>query len=81
MSLLLGAMKCRARVAYTAATAVEKAQTFRPHLIFLDLGLPEMTGIKVAEQIGKIRLLSKTLLVACTGYSQYRDEAFAAWVR
>ena len=44
--------------------AVQKAKDLKPDLILLDIGLPKLTGIKAAEQIGKVAPRSKILFVS-----------------
>jgi CheY-like chemotaxis protein len=49
------------------------AVEFLPHVILLDLGLPEMDGYEVARQIRDLPELATTRLVAMTGYGQEED--------
>jgi len=44
--------------------AVQKAKDLKPDLILLDVGLPKLTGIEAAEQIGKVAPRSKILFVS-----------------
>jgi DNA-binding response OmpR family regulator len=37
--------------AYTGRQALELARTFRPHTLLLDIGLPDIDGYKLAEQV------------------------------
>ncbi|TDU43134.1 two-component system alkaline phosphatase synthesis response regulator PhoP [Gelidibacter sediminis] len=54
--------------------AVKKAKKERPHLIILDVMMPEMDGIEACEQIRKIPELSNTIITFLTArgedYSQ-----------
>ncbi len=54
--------------------AIEKALTNQPHLMVLDVMMPEMDGITTCEEIKKIPLLRNTLIVFLTArgedYSQ-----------
>jgi two-component system alkaline phosphatase synthesis response regulator PhoP len=54
--------------------AIEKALTDQPHLMVLDVMMPEMDGITTCEEIKKIPLLRNTLIVFLTArgedYSQ-----------
>ncbi len=53
---------------------VEKAQKHKPHLIILDVMMPEMDGIEACEKIRKIPELSETVITFLTArgedYSQ-----------
>jgi len=65
---------------YTIATAsngleaVKRARTFQPHLILLDIMMPEMDGIEACEKIRQIKGFEKVLIVFFTArgedYSQ-----------
>ncbi|HEU4852144.1 MAG TPA: response regulator [Telluria sp.] len=55
------------------ASAIEKARTFRPQLAFLDIGLPDMSGYVLAQEIRKLPGLENIALVALTGYGQQKD--------
>ena len=62
----------------TAATgeeAVEKAQIFRPQLIFMDIGLPGIDGVEAATRIRAMPQLHNTTIVAVTGWGQPADRA------
>src|ERR1035438_4446684 len=43
--------KYTVQVAHDGPEAVAKAQEFRPHLMFLDIGLPGMSGIEVLREV------------------------------
>lgn len=62
----------------TAATgeeAIAKAQTFRPQLIFMDIGLPGIDGVEAAKRIRAMPDLEGTTIVAVTGWGQPSDRA------
>jgi signal transduction histidine kinase/CheY-like chemotaxis protein len=58
-------------VAYTGEDALEKLETETPHVVFLDLGLPDISGIEVAIKIQERD--ESPILVALTGYGQESD--------
>ena len=58
------------RVAYSSEAALEAAVSFRPHVILLDIGSPEMDGYEVARRLREHRELKDVRLVAVTGYGQ-----------
>jgi len=62
-----------ARVAYDGAAALRVAAEFRPHLVFLDIGMPEMDGYEVARRLRETPEARDTFLVALTGWGESSD--------
>src|SRR5262245_37249971 len=60
------------RVAHDGATGLSAARAFRPHVILLDIGLPDMDGYAVARHL-RGEDLGGDLLVALTGYGEAQD--------
>ena len=60
------------KVAHDGATALELAQSFRPDIALLDLGLPVMDGYQLAQKF-QTELPHPPRLVAMTGYGQVAD--------
>lgn len=58
------------RVVHDGPAAIEAAMEDHPEIILLDLGLPGMDGYEVARRLRQQTSLSKTRLVALTGYAQ-----------
>ncbi|WP_028229907.1 hybrid sensor histidine kinase/response regulator [Paraburkholderia mimosarum] len=63
------------RVAGTGAQALQIAAEFRPEIVFMDLGLPDMSGLDVAAQMANQAGANAPILVALTGYGQPEDRA------
>lgn len=66
------------QVAYDGPTGVELADSWRPNVIFCDLGLPEMDGYAVADELHRRDVLPAALLIAVTGYGSQEDRARCA---
>ena len=64
-------------VAYSGSAALAKAREFQPGVVFLDIGLPDMSGYQVAAQMRQVPGLENAMLIALTGYGQERDRALA----
>lgn len=60
-------------VAYNGEQALKVAQQFDPDIIFLDIGLPDMSGYEVASRLRSSTTTKNCLLVALTGYGQEHD--------
>jgi len=58
----------------TGAEAIEAAARFHPDIVFLDIGLPDMTGYEVAARVRSLPGAARTTLVALTGYGQEKDK-------
>ena len=72
MRLLLGFKGHEVRVAGDGIKAVELAQSFEPHIAFIDIGMPRMDGYEAAR---RIRALGRrVVLVALTGWGQDEDK-------
>lgn len=59
--------------AYDGLEAVEVAETFRPELVLLDIGLPKLNGYEVARRIRQQPWGCDMILVALTGWGQEED--------
>jgi CheY-like chemotaxis protein len=61
------------RMVYNGRSALTLARTFRPDVAFIDIGMPDMTGYEVAQQLRRKPLGSGPFLVALTGWGQDDD--------
>jgi signal transduction histidine kinase len=58
-------------VVYSAPSALETFIPFRPDVVLLDIGLPDMNGYQVAEEMRRAGSVAR--IVALTGYGQPQD--------
>ena len=65
------------RTAYTGAQAIERTVAFRPDIVFLDIGLPDINGHEVAGKLRQLAIPQDFLLIALTGYGQEHDRRAA----
>jgi CheY-like chemotaxis protein len=73
LSLLLRLEGYETEVAYAGAEALSKASGFRPDVVLLDLGLPEMNGFDVCRALRLQPSAKPVRIVALTGWGQARD--------
>lgn len=59
-------------------TALATASDFRPDLVFLDIGLPEMDGFEVARAMRNNPVTAGAFIVALTGYGTEEDRQKSA---
>jgi CheY-like chemotaxis protein len=83
--MLLSLIGCRVDTAADGVEGVRKAITDRPNIAFVDIGLPLLDGMEVAEQI-RASLGRQIFLIACTAYDERygrersRAKQFDAWL-
>jgi CheY-like chemotaxis protein len=53
--------------------AIEQAQVFRPQVVLLDIGLPDLDGYEVAKRLRTLPETRDAILIALTGYGQTED--------
>jgi two-component system CheB/CheR fusion protein len=58
------------RVAYDGPSALAAAESFKPEIVLLDIGLPGMSGLEVLAKMRKQEWCQMCLFVAVTGRSQ-----------
>jgi two-component system CheB/CheR fusion protein len=69
LSLLLRLYGHDVQVARTGPTALEVASAFRPDVVLLDIGLPEMDGYQVAQRLRARPEFKDLTICALTGYT------------
>ncbi len=73
MAMLLELMGHEVRTAYDGADAIEVAAAFRPHAIFIDVGMPRLNGYAATQRIRELEWGRKITIVALTGWGQESD--------
>jgi len=65
------------RVAHGGREALEIAESFRPHIALVDIGMPQMSGLDVARALRLASWATHMRLVAITGWGQAEDRKVA----
>jgi two-component system CheB/CheR fusion protein len=73
LALLLEADGAVVQVAYNGEAALRAVESFVPHAMLLDLGMPGMDGYEVAQRLQPAPGKARPLLVALTGWGQESD--------
>ncbi len=58
---------------YSGAEVLSRGASFRPDVVLLDIGLPEMDGYEVARRLRERPQFAGVRIVALTGYGQTED--------
>jgi PAS domain S-box-containing protein len=71
---LLEALGHTAIVAHDGTDGLQAARAFLPDLVFLDIGLPGLSGHEVAREIRRTESLRQVVLIALTGWGAQSDQ-------
>ena len=74
LQVLLGVFGHRVEIAHEGVTALQVVWTFKPELVFLDIGLPGMNGYEVARRIRDEIGMKSVRLIALSGYGAESDQ-------
>jgi len=77
-AMLLAEEGCEVRTASSGAAAMHEAERFRPELVLLDIGLPDVSGYDVCRQLRAEEWGGRIAIVAVTGWGQEHDRARSA---
>jgi CheY-like chemotaxis protein len=73
LAMLLKMNGSEIAMAHDGAEALTQAESFNPHIILLDIGLPKMNGYDTCRSIRKQPWGEKMMIVALTGWGQDED--------
>jgi CheY-like chemotaxis protein len=77
LAMLLQASGHEVTIAHDGTDALELAASFRPQLVFLDIGLPGMDGYEVARRLRALAATARSQIVALTGWGGDKDKKLA----
>lgn len=73
LAMLLEIMGNQVSTAYDGQMAIQIAETFRPQLILMDIGMPVLDGYEATRHIRALDWAKDTRIVALTGWGQDHD--------
>jgi CheY-like chemotaxis protein len=73
LAMLLKILGHQVSLAFDGVEAVEAAQTFKPDVVLLDIGLPKMNGYEVCRTIRQQLWADDVVVIAVTGWGQDED--------
>jgi CheY-like chemotaxis protein len=68
LAMMLRMLGHEVGVAYDGRRAIDVARTLRPEVVLMDLGLPQMSGFALAQQLRQELAGAKLSVVAVTGF-------------
>ena len=74
MAMLLANHGYETRTAYNGTNALRSAEEFRPVAVLLDIGLPDISGLEVAQQIRRAEWGRAMRLAALSGWGKEADK-------
>jgi CheY-like chemotaxis protein len=75
LAALLSIQGHQVRTAVDGAEGLDVAESFRPDVVVLDLGMPGMDGYETARRLRARPWAGSVLLLALTGWSQDEDRS------
>lgn len=78
LALLVERLGYTVQVANQAMDALEKGERFRPEVVFLDIGLPDLSGYDVCMRMRQSEWGARAFIVAVTGRNDPGDMIRAA---
>lgn len=73
MAALVRMMGHEVEFAINGFAALDVARKFRPDVVLLDIGLPDINGYEVARQVRALPGVRQPRLIALTGWGQEQD--------
>ncbi len=74
LAILLESKGHTVLTSYNALEALASIDTFKPDLMLIDIGLPDMNGYELIQHLGKLPLGRVLRKIALTGYGQPEDK-------
>jgi len=78
MKIVLELADYRTQIAYDGAQAIDCARDFQPHIVLLDIYLPDTTGWELAHRLRAEAGLDDALIIAVTGVNSASDRRRSA---
>lgn len=77
LAVLVELLGAEVHVARDGPAALVETESFHPHAVLLDIGMPGMNGYEVARRIRRMPGLETVRLIALTGWGEEEDRRLA----
>lgn len=74
---MIEALGYEPQIVYSGREAIEKARTFLPHVILMDLGMPGMNGYELCQTLKQSPDFRRTVFIAQTGWDPDKNEVIS----
>jgi PAS domain S-box-containing protein len=74
LSMLVRELGGSTRTANDALSGLQAVRDFKPHIVFLDVGMPGMNGYEACRRMRRLSSGTPILIVAVTGWGQDQDK-------
>jgi CheY-like chemotaxis protein len=78
LAMLLKILGHETEVAHDGQEALEKAASYRPEIVLLDIGMPKLSGYDVCRRLREQPAGNDMIIVAVTGWGQEEDRQKSA---
>jgi PAS domain S-box-containing protein len=72
--MIMGILGHDCMAVHSAQEALSTIDTFKPDIMLIDIGLPDINGYELVQQIGKLPMGRDLRKIALTGYGQPEDK-------
>jgi CheY-like chemotaxis protein/anti-sigma regulatory factor (Ser/Thr protein kinase) len=73
LAMMLGLLSQDTRQAHDGVAALQAAAEYQPEIVFMDIGLPGLSGLEVASRMRQDLGLTSSYLIALSGYGTEED--------
>jgi CheY-like chemotaxis protein len=74
MAMFVEELGGSAFTAFDGASGLAALETFKPDIVFMDIGMPGLDGYEVCRRIRQIPAMRQVVVVAVTGWGQAQDK-------
>jgi PAS domain S-box-containing protein len=74
LTMIMGILGHESMAVHSAQQALSSIDAFKPDIMLIDIGLPDIDGYELVQQLGKLPSAQGVRKIALTGYGQYEDK-------
>jgi CheY-like chemotaxis protein len=74
LMMIMGILEHVSMAVHSAQAALSSIDAFKPDIMLIDIGLPDIDGYELVRQLGELPSAQGVRKIALTGYGQYEDK-------